>query len=119
MGRPVVHFEVLGKDAGRLHAFYGELFDWKITPAGDGPYGIVNAEDNGGGISGGVGQVPEGMGDGHVTFYVGVEDVEAALAEAERLGGTRMMGPEKVMEGVVIGLFQDPEGNLVGVANDR
>jgi hypothetical protein len=41
--------------------------------------------------------------------------VEGALANAESLGGSRMMGPEKVMEGVEIGLFNDPEGHVVGV----
>ena len=35
--------------------------------------------------------------------------------KAESLGGSRMMGPERVMEQVEIGLFQDPEGHLVGV----
>lgn len=50
-----------------------------------------------------------------MTFYVQVPDVEAALAKAEGLGGSRMMGPDKVMEGVEIGLFNDPEGHLVGV----
>ena len=47
--------------------------------------------------------------------YVGVPDVEAALAKAESLGGTRMMGPEEPMEGIEIGLFNDPEGHTVGV----
>jgi hypothetical protein len=61
-----------------------------------------------------VGPGPEGYA-GHVTFYVEVPDVEAALAKAESLGGSRMMGPEAVMEGVEIGLFNDPEGHLVGV----
>jgi len=37
------------------------------------------------------------------------------MATAESLGGTRMMSPEEVMEGLVIGLFSDPEGNVVGV----
>jgi hypothetical protein len=26
-----------------------------------------------------------------------------------------MMGPEEVMEGLVIGLFNDPEGHTIGV----
>ena len=46
------------------------------------------------GIGGGIGQMPEGMGDGYATFYVDVDDVETALAKAEKLGGTRLMGPE-------------------------
>ena len=42
-------------------------------------------------------------------------DVEAALAKAERLGGTRLMGPDQVMEGLEIGQFSDPEGHMVGL----
>lgn len=49
------------------------------------------------------------------SFYVAVPDVEAALAAAERLGGSRLMGPEQPMEGLEVGLFTDPEGHLVGV----
>ena len=49
-------------------------------------------------------------------FYVGVADVEAALREAERLGGKRQLGPERAPTGLVIGHFTDPEGNLIGVA---
>jgi hypothetical protein len=41
--------------------------------------------------------------------------VEAALAKAEGLGGTRIMGSDKVAEEVEIGLFNDPEGHMVGV----
>jgi uncharacterized protein len=57
---------------------------------------------------------PEGY-DGHVTFYVEVPDVEASLAKAEELGGSRVMGPDEVMEGLVIGMFTDPEGHTIGV----
>ena len=41
--------------------------------------------------------------------------MEAALAKAESLGGTRTVGPETIMEGVELGHFTDPEGHLVGV----
>ncbi len=81
-------------------------------------YGIVQRDGNtnadGAGIGGGVGQGPEGY-DGHVTFYVEVPDVEQALAKAESLGGARVMGPEKIMEGVELGQFTDPEGHLIGL----
>jgi hypothetical protein len=53
---------------------------------------------------------------GHAIFYVGVPNVEAALADAERLGGKRQMGPERAPTGLVVGHFTDPEGNLIGVA---
>jgi len=47
-----------------------------------------------------------------------VPDVEASLAKAESLGGTRVMGPEKVMDMVELGLFKDPEGHVIGVVKD-
>jgi predicted enzyme related to lactoylglutathione lyase len=121
MGQPVVHFEILGTDADRTQSYYSELFGWKIEPLPfENPtnYGLVAREGNvnqeGIGIGGGVGNAPEGY-PGHVTFYVEVPDVEQALAKAESLGGTRMMGPDQVPGGPVIGLFQDPDGNSVGV----
>jgi uncharacterized protein len=118
MGQPVVHFEVVGRDAAKLQSYYSELFGWQIDASNPMNYGIVQREGNtnseGVGIGGGVGPGPEGY-DGHVTFYVEVPDVEAALAKAEELGGSRMMGPDEVMEGLVIGMFNDPEGHTIGV----
>ena len=121
MGQPVVHFEVLGKDADKTQSYYSELFGWQIEPLPfENPtqYGLVKRDGNinaeGVGIGGGVGGTPDGY-PGHVTFYVEVPDVEAALAKAESLGGTRTMGPDQVPDGPVIGLFRDPDGNTVGV----
>ena len=118
MGQPVVHFEIIGKDPQRLHGYYSDLFGWEIDADNPMKYGMVqrnaNVNAEGIGIGGGVGGGPEGY-DGHVTFYVEVPDVEAALAKAESLGGSRVMGPEKIMDRVEIGLFNDPEGHVVGV----
>jgi predicted enzyme related to lactoylglutathione lyase len=118
MGQPVVHFEVVGKDGEKLRGYYAELFGWEIDANNPMNYGIVDREDNlnaeGIGVGGGVGQGPEGYG-GHVTFYVEVPDVEAALSQAEGLGGSRVMGPEQITPEVQLGQFTDPEGNLIGV----
>jgi uncharacterized protein len=120
MGQPVVHFEIVGKDGDRLQSYYSELFGWQIDSDNEMGYGLVQREGNtnldGIGIGGGVGRGPEGY-EGHVTFYVEVPDVEAALAKAEELGGSRMMGPEQMGPGLVIGLFGDPEGHVVGVVS--
>jgi hypothetical protein len=70
------------------------------------------------GIGGGVGAGPDGYG-GPVTFYVEVPDVEAALAKAESLGGTRMFGPDNVTNEVEICQFTDPEGHLIGVVESE
>jgi uncharacterized protein len=121
MGQAVIHFEVAGKNAEKLQSFYSDLFDWDIDADNEMNYGIVGPGGQGGyknaqgnGIAGGVGPAPEGS-PGHVTFYVEVEDVAAALEKAESLGATTVLPESSVMEGVVIGLFNDPEGHMVGV----
>ena len=112
MGQPVVHVEVMGKDAGKLREYYGELFGWKFTEPMGPDYATLEDPD---GVGGGIGGATDGY-EGHVTFYVQVPDVEAALAQAESLGGTRMMGPDEVPgAGIVIGLLNDPEGHTIGV----
>ena len=118
MGQPVVHFEVIGKDAEKLHSYYSDLFGWEIDADNPMKYGLIRPDDNrsaeGVGIGGGIGSGPDDY-EGHVTFYVEVPDVEAALASAESLGGTRVMGPDSVMDQVVLGQFTDPEGHLIGL----
>ena len=118
MGQPVVHFEVIGKDGDKLRSYYGDLFGWEFDTNNPMNYGVVtrdgNTNDDGAGIGGGVAGGPEGY-EGHVTFYVEVPDVEASLAKAEELGGTRIMGPDDVMEGLTLGQFSDPEGHVIGV----
>jgi predicted enzyme related to lactoylglutathione lyase len=122
MGQPVVHFEIIGTDPQRLRSYYGQLFGWEFDTSGTtsesisaaGNYGFVENPDGAG--------IPGGIGGGtnfssHVIFYVGVPDVEAALRQAENLGGKRVMGPEQAPGSLlVVGHFTDIEGHLIGVA---
>jgi predicted enzyme related to lactoylglutathione lyase len=111
MGNPTMWFEVAAKDREAMKGFYSGLFDWQLSDMDAMPYTTI---DTGGeGIPGGIGSAPDGH-PGHVTFYVLVDDVEAALAKAEGLGATRVMGPMDIPSGQ-IGLFADPEGQQVGV----
>lgn len=121
MGQPVLHFEVMGKDGDKLKDFYGAMFGWEFNKVSDEfDYGTVDREKNlgpgGEGIGGGIGSTPEGA-PGHLTFYVHSPDVEASLKQAEELGGKRVMGPDKIMDSMEIGLFTDPDGNTVGLVN--
>ncbi|MDX6659260.1 MAG: uncharacterized protein QOJ55_82 [Solirubrobacteraceae bacterium] len=112
MGNPTVFFEIAGPDQKGLIDFYTQLFGWKTSDIpGDMPYSIVTPGE--GGATGGIGPTPDGS-PGHVTFYVGVDDVDEALAKAESGGGTKVMGPVDVPGGK-IGLFTDPEGHVVGL----
>lgn len=124
MGQPVVHFEIIGQHPSELRNYYGQLFGWEFDTSSP-VAAAVSEPDNYGfttpiATSGGAG-IPGGVGGGNgyqarVLFYVGVPDVEAALQQAERLGGKRLMGPERAPTGLIVGHFTDPEGNLIGVA---
>src|SRR5215218_8388098 len=103
-GAAVDWFEVLGSDAGRSQAFYRELFGWEVP---EGAYGQVTA-----GIGGGIGAGGESR---WATVYASVPDVEACLARAEALGGTREYGPNPVDDHTETGAFRDPAGNPFGV----
>jgi predicted enzyme related to lactoylglutathione lyase len=116
MSNPTIHFEVLGKDHEGLKSFYTELFGWKTSdiPSASGePYSMVEAED--GGIGGGIGKARDGI-EGHVTFYVGVDDLDAALSKAESLGGRRLTEPMDIPNGQ-IAHFADPEGHVIGLGS--
>jgi len=113
----VVHFEVLGRDAGALRKFYSEAFGWPLGPVDSSPleYSMVHLKE-GGGIDGGIGKAPQGPG--HVTFYVGVDDPDAALKQIQRLGGKTVQPPTQVPGGVTFALFADPEGHVVGLVKE-
>lgn len=119
MADQVVHFEIMGKDAEALRAFYRQAFDWQIAPPFPGAptdYSIV-AKGGDHGIGGGIGRCPEGD-EGHVTFYVYVSDIPATLAKIASLGGKNVAGPFDVPNGPTIALFEDPEGHRIGLVHD-
>jgi hypothetical protein len=111
--RPVVHFEIYGKDSERLKAFYAQLFGWKIDSNNPMNYGMI-APGIGGpaeGVGGGIAQ-----GDGpRVMVYVQVVDPNETLRKAEELGGKAVMQPMEVPGGPTIAQLEDPEGNRVGL----
>ena len=114
MGQPVVHFEIIGKDAKKLHSYYSDLFGWEINADNPMNYGMVDTHSDGKGIGGGITANP--MQQAMVTVYVDVDDLQATLDKAEQLGGKTIMPPTQVYEGLMIALFTDPAGNTIGLA---
>lgn len=106
---PVVHFEILGKDKKLLEKFYQDVFHWEIDPVEDW-YSVVKP---GTGINGGIGAREQHSG--HVTFYVAVEDMNAALELIESKGGKKAFGPQPIPGGGIVAAFTDPEGHLIGL----
>src|SRR5688572_25670065 len=113
MPNPVVHFEIVGGDPKKLQDFYRGLFDWKIDANNPMNYGIVEAQD-GRGIGGGVGS--DGPEDqGHLTFYVEVDDLQKYLDKATSMGASIVMPPTEVPNMVTFAMFKDPAGHVVGM----
>ena len=47
MAHPVVHWEIVGKDAARIQRFYTDLFEWNIDTTNPFNYGIVDTGGEG------------------------------------------------------------------------
>lgn len=111
MGRPVVYFEIACQDRPKTEAFYAELFDWELKPDAMST-GVTAGE---GGIGGHI------VAFGHeplrqTIFYVNVEDLQATLDQAQKLGGKTLVPPVEIPGNRgSFAWFADPEGNTIGI----
>jgi predicted enzyme related to lactoylglutathione lyase len=108
----VTHFELLGPDGKKLQDFYANLFGWTIDANNPMNYGIVAPTDNG--IGGGITQSQDGK-PGSV-IYIEVDRVDPYLEKAKAAGGKVIMERTVLPGMVTFAQFQDPAGNLVGLA---
>lgn len=109
-GRPVVHFEIGCRDAGKTAGFFSELFDWQIESAG--PAMMIAASEPG--IAGHLAELAEEWGT-YVTVYVDVDDLESHLAKAEELGGKTLVGPVPIPGQGSFAWLGSPEGHIIGL----
>jgi predicted enzyme related to lactoylglutathione lyase len=112
MSNPIVHAEIRSTDPDATRAFFGDLFGWKFPEGAIPGYTYVD--------SGVPDALPAGIsplqgGDPLVTFFVGVEDIDATIAEVTRLGGKVVQEPMRV-PGVAFALIADPAGQVIGLA---
>ena len=113
MSHPIVHAEIRSSDPDATRAFFGSLFGWTYPNQGAYP-GYTYVET---GVPGALYSAisPLQDGDDLVTFFVGVEDMDATIADAVRLGGRVVQQPAEV-PGVAFALIADPQGHVVGIA---
>jgi predicted enzyme related to lactoylglutathione lyase len=109
----IMHFEIIGRDAAKLHSFYRDLFGWKVGPAMPdmGNYALVDGSSSG--VPGGIGE--DETGAPRVTLYVQVADLPAALDKAASLGAKVVLPPTDIPGGPTIAMFADPAGNVTGL----
>jgi predicted enzyme related to lactoylglutathione lyase len=115
MAHPVVHTEIRSANPDATRQFFADLFGWKVASEGAFPgYTFIDTGAEGGPY---VAISPRQAAEDEVLFFVAVEDVTAALAQAEQLGGT-IIQPTQTVPGTSFGVFADPQGHKVGVASN-
>ncbi len=119
----VVHFEMPADDLERAQGFYRAAFGWDINAVPGMDYALVTTTPSGdrgptepGAINGGMLTRREPVTAPLITIRV--DDVDAALAEVERLGGRTVTGRAAVGDMGFTGYFADTEGNIVGLWQD-
>ncbi|HEV3003664.1 MAG TPA: VOC family protein [Pirellulales bacterium] len=111
MGCPIVHFEIGCRNAEKTARFYTELLDWKTTPYG--PAQMVDTQDPAGirGHINSLGHEPHN----YVAIYAQVDDLQAYIDKAQRLGGKMLVPPTEVPTMGHFAWIADPEGTVFGL----
>ena len=109
---PIVHIEISANDRVAAGKFYGDLFGWSIEQSPEINYATFTAGD---GPGGGLNPVTETNPAGTVIVYVGTDDIEATLKQAESLGGKTVYPKTEIPGFGWFALFQDPTGNTLGL----
>jgi predicted enzyme related to lactoylglutathione lyase len=120
MSGRVVHFEIPYDDQQRAHTFYAEAFGWQVRPLPEMRYVMVTTgpSDDGppsepGFINGGL--LERGLPMAGPVVVLDVDDIDACLAEVERLGGETVSRRQPVDDLGWSAYFKDTEGNLMGL----
>lgn len=122
MKHVVSWFEIPVNDLDRAAKFYSEIFDIKLEPfefSGQ-SMAVFPAEDDAinGTLIKGEGYVPSSQGT--IVYLNAGEDLNLVLDKVETAGGKVLEGKIEVIEGrVYAALFQDIEGNRVGLYSTR
>jgi predicted enzyme related to lactoylglutathione lyase len=111
MAAEIVHIEFKSANFARTSEFYAQLFDWKMEQNASSSYMKLSGADapSGGWVRADLVQAP-----GPVA-YLAVDDLESKLDEVERAGGRVLVRNLPFAGGGEIGLFADPDGNVLGL----
>ncbi len=100
--------ELASTDMDASAKFYRDMFGWTVEPMESSPmpYMVVSNQGRG---NGGIRPVMPPDVPPHWLVYFGADDIEAALAKAQELGGTQLVPATSIGPGT-IAVVQDPQG---------
>jgi len=108
----IVHIEFKSANFARTAEFYARLFDWQTEQNGSGSYMKLNAEGTGptaGWVRADLIQAPAPVA------FLAVDDLEKTLQAVEEGGGRVLVRSQPFAGGGEVGLFVDPDGNVLGL----
>jgi predicted enzyme related to lactoylglutathione lyase len=115
---PVNWFEIPVNDLSKATKFYESVFGTELTLNEMGPtkMAMFPMEKEGSGASGALlkaeGYSPS---DNGTLVYLSVDDIEGTLKNVERNSGKILQEKMNIGEHGFIGIFQDSEGNRIGI----
>ncbi len=115
VNRTIVHFEIPAQDPAKLSRFYSDAFGWKFQDASmpGMEYWLIATGPRGKSIGGGMYRK---MGPQDAPRnYIGVEDIDKAVALFENAGGKQVVGKMEVTGVGWSYIGADPEGNSIAI----
>lgn len=111
MAAEIVHIEFKSANFARTTEFYARLFDWRTEQNASASYMKLSGD---GAPSGGWVRADLVQAPGPIA-YLAVDDLATKLAEVEAAGGRVLAHKLPFAGGGEIGLFADPDGNIMGL----
>jgi len=117
VGNPVVQWQIVAKEPERVARFYASLFGWEVRIDNKLGYREVDTQSPRG-INGGVWPAPP-EGRDLVQLFIEVDDVDAYVTRATRLGAQVIVPKSELPDGDAIAIVLDPAGLSFGLYRRR
>jgi predicted enzyme related to lactoylglutathione lyase len=111
MAAEIVHLEFKSASFTRTTEFYARLFDWRTEQNASASYMKLSGDGapSAGWVRAALMQAPGPIA------YLAVDDLDAKLDEIESAGGRVLVRRLPFAGGGEVGLFADPDGNVLGL----
>jgi uncharacterized protein len=113
MANPVMKFQILSKTPDETARFYSTLFGWTVSADNRLGYREISTGSSAG-IQGGIWPAPP-QAPNFVQLFIAVQDVRAAVKNAEELGAKPVIPVTALPEGGELAVMHDPHGMSFGI----
>ncbi|MDH5451147.1 MAG: VOC family protein [Candidatus Bathyarchaeota archaeon] len=114
MSHTICHLEIPTADVKKSGEFYKKLFGWKIDYGWGKDYAMFSTGEgvlSGGGLD----SSEETRSLGNIIIYIQVDDINAMLEKAVKLGAKKVKEKTEIPNVGWYGLFTDLDGNTIGL----